>query len=140
MKRAGAYIVSAALIAAVWLPVIQNTDSFPLSNYPMFSKARPSIAHIDHAVGVLPNGDTEVIPPNIVGSGEVLQAKTIVSHTIRRGRRAAGKLCRAIAGRAPNYERIEIRSDSYDVLGYLDGNTKPVKSRVHARCTARATR
>lgn len=137
MKRAGPYLVSALLIAAVWLPVLENEDSFPLSNYPMFSKARPTIAHIDHVVGRLPDGTTEVIPPAIVGSGEVLQAKTIVTHAIQRGRRATRQLCRAIAGRAPEYERIEIRSDSYDVPSYFDGNTKPLKSRVHARCKAK---
>lgn len=140
--RAWAYLVSLALIGAVLWPLQQNEpkDSFPLSIYPMFSKARPTEASIDHVVAVATDGRQQAVPPHLVASGEVLQAKVAISHTLERGRRGAEELCRKVAAALvdqPDWswaERVEVRSDRYLVLGYFSGARKPVWSRVHARC------
>jgi len=139
--RAGALLVSGVLLAAVWSPVLEppSADSFPISSYPMFSRKRPAVAAVAHAIGVRADGTREVLAPSDVGSSEVLQAKVIIQRTVQRGRRAARKLCREIAGRVHDrYERVEIRTDKYRVLPYFDGDRSPIRTRMHARCRTSA--
>lgn len=141
-QRVWAYGVSLALVGAVLWPLQQQRpkDSFPLSTYPMFSRKRPTEVSIDHVVGVGPGGRQEAIPPDLVASGEVLQAKITISQKLRRGRRGAEELCEQVAARLAGrsayawVERVEVRSDRYLVVGYFTGARKPVWSRRHAQC------
>jgi hypothetical protein len=145
-RRAWAYLVSVTLVGAVLWPLQQNDpkDSFPLSTYPMFSRKRPTELSIDHVLAVA-GSRQEAIPPKLVASGEVLQAKTTISQKLRRGRRGAEELCRMVAERVADEgdygwaEHIEVRSDRYLVLGYFSGAKKPIWSRVHARCDRSGT-
>jgi len=140
-RRAWAYLVSATLVGAVLWPLqkAKPKDDFPLSTYPMFSRKRPSEVSIDHVVAVAGERQ-EALPPDLVASGEVLQAKATITQKLRRGRRGAEELCRQVAERMAADEdyawadRIEVRSDRYLVLGYFSGARKPIWSRVHARC------
>ena len=140
-RRAWAYSVSLALVGAVLWPLQQNKpeDSFPLSTYPMFSRKRPTELSLDHVVAVSA-ARQEAVPPKLVASGEVLQAKATITQKLRRGRRGAEDLCRQVADRLRGEEdwrwanHVEVRSDRYLVLGYFSGAKKPIWSRVHARC------
>jgi hypothetical protein len=140
--RAYGYVVSAVLLGAVVYPLQTEPqrDSFPLSTFPMFSKARPAFITIGHVVGVGADKQMRPIPPEIVASGEVLQAKVAIRDTIRRGRRATVALCDQVRQRVaadPDFawvERIEIRTDRYQVSGYFTGARKPVSTRKHASC------
>jgi hypothetical protein len=136
--RPSALLVGIAVLGAMSWPMFRDppTDSFPLSTYPMFSRHRPTVVALDHVVGVRTDGRREVIPPGTVASREVLQTKVLIRDTVRRGRKATMQLCRQVATRvsASEFEKVEIRHDAYRVLPYFDGDRKPVKSRVHARC------
>ncbi len=140
-ERWWSYLVSAVAIGAVLYPLQTDpqVDSFPLSTYPMFTAERPPFADIDHVVGV-GRGRRAPIPPGLVASGEVLQAKVAVAETLRRGRRGAQALCRQVAERVAQsgdlgwVEHLEVRSDRYQVLGYFSSARAPVTSRLHARC------
>ena len=135
MARAAPWLVSAALLVALWWPLVAKRDSFPLSTYPMFSRERAAEIDVDHVIGVLADGGREPVPPSLVADGEVLQTRVLVRGAVQRGRDATRELCRAVAERAgTRYLELEVRSDRYQVLGYFAGNREPVTSRVHARC------
>lgn len=145
-RRAWAYTVSASLVGAVLWPLQQTKaeDSFPLSTYPMFSKRRPTELSLDHVVAVAATRQ-RAVPPPLVASGEVLQAKATITQKLRQGRRGAEALCREVAERLREDEdwrwadHVEVRSDRYLVLGYFSGAKKPIWSRVHARCALEET-
>lgn len=143
LERAYGYVVSVLLLGAVVYPLQAEPrrDSFPLSTFPMFSKARPAFITLDHVVGI--SGDakrTEPIPPGVVFSSEVLQTKVAIRNTVRAGRRATRALCTEVRKRVaadPDLawvEWVEVRTDRYQVAGYFTGARKPVWSRKHARC------
>lgn len=133
MNRWGA-LVSVAMLAAVASPLWHGRDSFPLSTFPMFSRARPAEVDIDHVVGIDAAGERRVLPPSLVMRGEVLQTKVAISRAI--ADKKARALCRAVAERARGgtLVRIEVRTDRYTVARYFSGGREPARSRVHARC------
>ncbi len=146
LERAYGYLVSAAILGAMLYPLQTEPprDSFPLSTYPMFSKARPELIEIGHVVGVGADETRRPIPPQLVASGEVLQAKVAIEGTIARGRRAARALCEEVRARVlaePSMDWVafvEVRTDRFQVAGYFTGARKPVSGRLHARCAVRA--
>ncbi len=136
---------SVGLLLAVLWPILRDPpqDGFPLSNYPMFSADRRSAdAQIGHVVGFSREGRHRPIPPELLGSEEIMQAHQIAAVAIRRG--YSGDLCRRVAERVradPGYadlERLEVRTDHYDALAYFAGETKPRATQVHARCAVQA--
>ena len=141
MERWWGWAVSAAFVGAVLYPLQTDppTDSFPLSTYPMFTSKRPPHADVDHVVAIA-GERSEVVPPALVYSSEVLQTQQSVKKTIRRGRRAAKKLCSDVAARVAEESdlswatHIEVRGDRYMVLGYFSSARQPIRSRKHARC------
>jgi hypothetical protein len=137
-----AWTVSALFLGAILWPMAQTPprDSFPLSTFPMFARARPPVVDIDHLVAVGNAGQRRIVPPQLVVRGEVLQSKALIDATVRRGRRASLELCRAVAARLAedpgwsNVVRLELRRDRFDVLAYFAGERTPLQQRVHARC------
>lgn len=136
---------SVGLLAAVLWPIVRDPprDGFPLSNYPMFSADRRSAdAEIGHVVGYSREGRHRPLPPVLLGSEEIMQAHQTVRVAIQRG--YADDLCRRAAERVradPDHadlERLEVRTDHYDALAYFAGDTKPRRTRVHARCSVQA--
>jgi hypothetical protein len=136
---------SLGLLLAVLWPILRDPpqDGFPLSNYPMFSADRRSAdAEIGHVVGFSREGRHRPVPPELLGTEEIMQASQTVRVAIRGG--FAGELCRSTAARVqadPAYadiERLEVRMDWYDALAYFAGDTKPRRTHVHARCPVHA--
>lgn len=127
-------IVSVVMLAAVAAPLVHGVDSFPLSTFPMFSKARPPEVDIDHVVAVDATGKEWALPPSLVMRGEVLQTKVAITQAIRS--RRARELCREVAARVNDSAvvKVEVRSDRYRVRDYFSSGRKPLASRLHARC------
>jgi hypothetical protein len=145
-----AYALSAILIALVIEPSLHREprDGFPFSHYPMFSSARRAAeAKVAHAVAVTGGGERRPVPPRLVGTDEVLQARATIQQAIDRGTASARELCAALAERVaagadeeslgPAFAEIEIRTDTYDPIGYFSGDPAPRTSKVHARCRVR---
>jgi hypothetical protein len=134
-RRWVAYGISLVAVAAVALPGFTDRDSFPLSNYPMFSNDRGRVANFDTAVGIDDAGEVERLSPRrISGSYEVIHAASTVTKAIRSG--DAGALCREIAARARDdgFARIEVVTEAYDTVGWFEGDETPAARRVHATC------
>src|SRR5215204_4656942 len=102
MNRAYAAVVSIVLIAAtLWPlrldPMKGDSDSFPLSTYPMFAWKRPTKLAMSYAIGETADGQRRYLTPRILGSGEVLQARAIVERMVRNGGTELTKFCERIA-------------------------------------------
>ncbi|AUX40963.1 hypothetical protein SOCE26_023650 [Sorangium cellulosum] len=146
-RKGYAYGVSAGLVLLMLAPLFRRppVDSFPLSTYPMFSWGRHDArTTVERAVGVGARGERRPIPPRLVGSEEVLQAKATLAQSIRQGARAARALCRGIAARVAEQDSyadvvaIELRTDTFDAVAFFEGQEAPVDSKVHATCKVRA--
>ncbi len=143
------WAVTLGCVALVVSPVLarEPKDSFPLSTYPMFSHGRKdATVTVDHAVALGPGGDERPVPPALVGSDEVLQARATIGRAVRRGGVETQALCAAIAGRVKgasalsSAERIEIRTTKVDAVAWFiavgDGVAAPAPLSVkrHASC------
>jgi hypothetical protein len=140
-QRLWAATFSAGLLLAVLWPIMRDPprDGFPLSNYPMFSHGRRSAeSEIVHVVGWSREGRHRPVPPELLGTEEVMQAHQTVRVAIGRGH--ARELCQRTADRVradpghADLERLEVRTDVYDAIAYFTGDTKPRATRIHARC------
>jgi len=103
--------VSLVLIGATLSPLLRdpNDDGFPLSTYPMFATRRPTELTMSYALGVTRSGERRYLRPYLIGSGEVLQAYTILSRAVSGGAGPSQALCRTIA------ERVRMAGDD-DIL------------------------
>ncbi|WP_437280905.1 hypothetical protein WME90_10205 [Sorangium sp. So ce375] len=142
-RRAYAYGVTAVFLLLMLAPLFRRppVDSFPLSTYPMFSWGRHDAqTAVERAVGVDSRGGRRPIPPHLVGSEEVLQAKATLAQSIRQGARAVRALCRGIATRVAAQDghadivAVEIRTDTFDAVAFFEGQEAPIDSKLHATC------
>ena len=149
MKSEGCAALYAILIGLLSLgamisPVFKEPprDSFPLSDYPMFSTVREA-AFLQVAIGVDAEKSEERLPPAIVASREVMQ----VAQTLRRAvyQNRSGPLCREIAARVAedsalaHIERVRIESRLFDPATYFSQprGDEPIERRRHADCKVR---
>jgi hypothetical protein len=137
MRRRVASVVSLAAILVVLLPAWVERDSYPLSTYPMFSYRRDQVEVVDTAVGYDTAGRRVRLTPTLIAGGsEVIHAAVTVSTAIAHGDTEA--LCNEIAARAtarrPALERIEVVSETHDVITYFASDPAPIAVVVHASC------
>jgi hypothetical protein len=106
----------------------------------MFTHERAATIAIAHVVGIDKQGEAVPIPPDVVAKGEVLQAKVMISRTIRDGRQATEQMCSETATELASMTdwsqilQLEVRRDRYKVAGYFSGDHSSIKSKVFARC------
>jgi hypothetical protein len=98
-------------------------DSFPLSSYPMFARARTSAGlTLDYFVAVAPGGERSFVTPDDVGSAEVLQARSAIIDAVRGGRGARQRLCTAVAARLARRRvlgTLRLVRGRHDAIAYL---------------------
>ena len=137
------YAVPMALVALVVWPVFRDppVDSFPHSDYPMFSRPRPDVVRVTHALGVDAAGVREPLAPGVSsGHFEVLQSQAAIRLALRAGAEAAQGLCHEAAGRVAgsrdlaHLTHVELATSRYDVGTYFTGGHGPVARAVHTRC------
>jgi hypothetical protein len=140
LRRAWAYAFSGALIAAVLWPLLGSpqSDSFPFSTYPMFSGRRSAEVSISHVIAVDASGRAEVLPPEALGTGEVIQAFETVRQAIRQGEDSTAALCSEVAewarDRRDGAISVAVITDTYDGIAYFEGETQPLTSLTHGIC------
>ena len=138
--RAG--LVAVAAVGLVVWPIARPRadDSFPLSNYPMFTADKPRQMTFFQAVGVAADGGQASLSAELVGGTvEVVQAARAMSTADRNGTLDA--LCRDIAGRTadarPEVVEVRIARQRYDVVDALRADhPRPLASTVVATCPA----
>jgi hypothetical protein len=141
MRRLAAVLISIAAVGAVLSPLVwdEDRDSYPISSYPMFARDQGRVRAYATVVGVGVGGEVERLSPEtIAGTREPVQAAETVVREVRRGHAAA--LCDDVAARIaardsdPEPGRLEVVTETYDVLAYFDGQTEPEQRVVHATC------
>lgn len=128
----------AATVAVVGVvPLALDRDSFPLSNYPMFSSRRGSTETVDTAILVdASDGITRIAPRDIAGTDEVILAAVTVSDALRDA--TADLLCRDIVDRLgvrlPEGGEVRIVTETFDAIEWYQGDRTPLSTVVHAEC------
>jgi hypothetical protein len=140
VRRAVVILFSLTMVALVVWPVTTSPprDSFPLSNYPMFARDRPTETTFATVVVVDPDGTvTRLSPREIGGTDQVIQAAATVSRAVRAG--DADALCAEVLERRGDdigHGRLEVISERYDTVAWFDGDEVPIERTVHATCGA----
>ncbi len=122
-----AAIASVALIAIVLSPLARSPtdDGFPLSTYPMFASPRKTLQTIDYAYGETATGERRTLAPAVLGTGEVLQAVTMIARAVHQGKPATDALCARIAERVALDSRfadvavVHVVTGTHDAVDYL---------------------
>ena len=101
-EKGFAGVLSALVVGAVVLPVVQNwrerpKDGFPLSYYPMFSLKRSESTTVRHLVGLDADGGRHLLPHTYAGTGGLNQVRRQINKVVRGGE--ADTLCRLVASR-----------------------------------------
>jgi hypothetical protein len=132
--------VSLSVLLAVASPMLGDPprDGFPLSTYPMFSRAKSRQAVVHHVVAFSARKRHRVVPPELLGNDEIMQAAMTVARAVRTGR--TRELCEevarevAVAPAQADAQYLEVRTDTFDSVLYLQGERRPTRTRVHVRC------
>jgi hypothetical protein len=131
-RRLIAYVLGLGMPLAVLSPLFSGAaDSFPLSTYPMFARARgqPTLYTV---VARVADGREERLPPSLLGSKEVLQAKVLIQRSVEAGPEALAQLCEDTAARvaaAPAFgeaRSVAIVARQYDPLDYFVKGRAPL--------------
>lgn len=129
-------MLTLAVVVALAVPVVRNHDSFPLSTYPMYAHNRDRQVGFVTVVGIDPDGETVRLGlPTIADSDDALEAASFVRAEVRSGR--AAELCLAVARRSGRSDlRIEVVTETVDVIDHTRGDRSPLAREVHAECEA----
>lgn len=136
-----AYLAGLGATAAVLSPLVSGaTDSFPISTYPMFARA-PGQPTLFAVVATASDGVERSLPPELVGSSEVLQAKVLIQRSVQQGPQAMAALCEATAARVAASDKtgalrfIDIVRRRYDPVAYFVTSVEPIERERIFRCS-----
>ena len=133
-------IFGLVLAVATLVPAFVDRDSFPFSNFPMFSQDHSSReALVLQILAVGADGERRPLAPGIATGNEAgLQAEAVIRDAVGRGERAVAELCRAAARRArrakERFVSLEVASSTFDAVAFFSGKVAPLKREVHGRC------
>jgi hypothetical protein len=139
-QRFCAYLFGLGIPAAVLAPLLCGaSDSFPLSTYPMFARSRGELT-LYSVVAVGGDGLEERLPPPLLGTKEVLQAKVLIERSVNGGPDAMAQLCSDAAGRvaaAPGFgaaRTLAIVKRRYDPISYFVRGPAPLAEQRIFEC------
>ena len=126
------------VVGALFLPVVRNQDSFPLSTHPMYATARDRDETLVSAVGLTESGDIIRLSLSLVAStDDPLVAESFIERALRDGH--VEETCRDIANRVAdaaehaNAVDIAIVSERVDLVDFVESGT--VRDRtIHLAC------
>ncbi len=132
--------MTAAVVAALVAPVALDRDGFPLSTYPMYSRARGDRVTFATAQAVDPDGVASTLTLGVIGeSDDPLVVAGELRDAIGDGR--AAQRCVDIAERAARWDglprstvAIEVVTERHDVVAQVEDGNSLVDRTVHARC------
>jgi len=117
-------------------PPGERVDGFPLSYYPMFSKARTRTAGIVYVAAIDADGNRHYLPHEVLGSGGFNQVRHQLNRLVRqdRARDHAADLADRLAGwPGPELVRVDV------VLGRFDTDAGLLARRAERRRTLLAS-
>jgi len=128
--------IVASVVGLLLIPVITDSDDFPLSTYPMYATARADDVDFVTAWGRDANGDRLELGLEVIGSSD---DPLVVAGELRASISAgtASARCREIAGRIssePAIISIEVTTERHDVVAHTLGESSLLERIVHASC------
>ena len=139
-RRLCAYLLGLGMPAAVLAPLLSGaSDSFPLSTYPMFAQSRGELT-LYSMVALDGDGHEERLPPPLLGTKEVLQAKVLIERSVDGGPDTMAQLCSDAAARvaaAPDFatvRRLAIVQRRYDPIAYFVESPTPLAEQRIYEC------
>jgi len=140
--RVRAYVVGAVIVLLVAWPFTWGAhhDSFPLSNYPMFSFPRHRVEALSSVVVQMPSGEIKRLSSQLIsGSSETTLASVTVTNAINSGDGGTDELCKTVAQRLEGKPdlaggEVLVVTERWDVVDYLQGGRVPEDRTIHARC------
>ncbi len=137
--RVGRLIATAIVLIAMAVPVVTDDDSFPLSTHPMYASVREPVESLSSAVGVDASGRVERLSLGLIArTDDPLIAQSFVTDAIRSDR--ADELCAEIgervarSDRAPGLVRIDVVTETLDLVGFVTDEDPPLDRVVHSSC------
>lgn len=137
-------VVCAAMLGATASPLLRapSDDGFPLSTFPMFSRARARTEQVTSALLLADDGSERVVPARYISGTEPMQAVSVLGRSVAAGRREAGKLCRGIAERVARSgdrdlaggREVILTTRRIDAIAFLAGEPAVSERTEHARC------
>jgi hypothetical protein len=128
-----------AVLGVLWpLGRSLREDSFPLSNYPMFTHDPDRVASFPRAIGLTRDGREVRLSPELTGGTvEVIHAAQTLTRAVNRGESA--ELCDEIAERVSRadlgVDQVVVVTDRYDLVsGLRADHPRPVARVEHVRC------
>ena len=140
IARISRTLVTLLVIAVLFIPVIRDRDSFPLSTQPMYATARDGIEWLPSARAVDGGGGDQVrlSMALVADTDDPLIAKSRLEQAIRRD--SARELCEQVAGRVAldedltRFDLVEVLSERFDLVSFVADGAEPLEAQVHARC------
>ena len=140
MGRRARILITAGVVGALLAPVVIDRDGFPLSTYPMYSRARGDAVTFATAQVVDADGTVSTLTLGIVGdSDDPLVVAGELRDAIRNGQ--AAERCDEIALRAAGWRglpqaaaRIEVVTERHDVVAQVEGVPSLLERKIHAAC------
>jgi hypothetical protein len=135
----GLGVTVCAVLAVLWPLLCARPDSFPLSTYPMFASDRGQ-PELSNARGLRADGSRVALPPELFGTSEVMQARSLVSRAVASGKRSSLQLCKQLAAQIDGNKQfdgvtsVELTRDRYDSIKYFTESNAPLASKRVARC------
>jgi hypothetical protein len=117
-----------------------DSDSFPISSYPMFARPRgqPTLYSM---LARAADGSERRLAPSLLGSSEVLQAKVLIQRSVEQGPAATRALCQSVAERiaaepeASDLLSVEIVRRRYDPVAYFVQGPEPLEQERVEGCS-----
>jgi hypothetical protein len=133
-------LITVGVVAALVAPVVLDRDGFPLSTYPMYSRARGEVVTFATAQAIDESGNVSTLTLGVIGdSDDPLIVAGELRDAIRNDR--AEERCEEIAQRAAIWSglpaddvRIEVVTERRDVVEAVDGGQSLIERTVHASC------
>ena len=124
----------AALVVLSPLARDPQSDTYPLSTYPMFASDRGEVHRIATVVEVRDDGTTARLSPELIaGTDEVILTAVTVSRAVRDG--DAGELCQEVAARLGAGRRARVQTETHDVTELIARGAPASAIDIHAECT-----
>lgn len=133
-------VVGAVFVLLTIYPLWFNRpDSFPLSTYPMFARPRgnPELVKL---VALTQTGEYVSVPPRLLGTTEVLQAKAQLNQIASRGTKAKKRYCEAVATRVTQrpdlqWQELQLQRARFSPIEYFESGNRPLSVEVLTRCS-----
>ena len=126
------------VVGALFLPVVRNQDSFPLSTHPMYATARDRDETLVSAVGLTEAGDVIRLSLSLVAStDDPLVAESFIERALRDGH--VEETCGDIAVRVANEAGltgvvdVALVSERVDLVDFVESGTV-LDRNIHLAC------